>query len=34
MKQRDEHLERLDHISMCRCIASSAASLGLEVVSD
>jgi len=34
VKQRDEHLARIDLYSLCRSIAASAKSMGLEVVKD
>lgn len=34
VKQRDEHLKDISLLALCRCIAGSAQSMGVEVVSD
>jgi ribosomal protein L11 len=34
IKQRDEHLKDISLHSLCRCIAGSAQSMGVQVVAD
>ena len=32
MKQKDEHMKHLSLEAICRCVAASASSMGIEVV--
>ena len=34
IKQQDEHMKHISLEALCRCVAASANSLGLQVVSD
>jgi large subunit ribosomal protein L11 len=34
VKQRDPHLQKLSLQALCKCIAGSAGSMGIEVVRD